>query len=105
MATVEVLGTVRDDGTLLLDASLPLPPGRVSVTIETLPEELNLPTEGLLWQTLRSIWAGQKARGHIPRTVEDVEAERQQNREDSEERHRSLERLHEESRRLREQAE
>jgi hypothetical protein len=54
---------------------------------------------------LEEIWANQKARGHTPRSEEDVESERRQVREDWEERLREIERIQAESRRLREQAE
>ena len=51
------------------------------------------------WDMMKSIWAGQAARMHVPITADEVEAERRETRASWEER----ERLQEESRRLREQ--
>jgi hypothetical protein len=52
---------------------------------------------------MKSIWAGQKARGHVPRSAEEVETDRRETRESWEERQLAIERLQQESRRLREQ--
>jgi hypothetical protein len=46
-AQVEVQGTLRDDGTLLLDETPKLPPGRVRVLVQALPAK-GPPTETLL---------------------------------------------------------
>jgi hypothetical protein len=35
-SAIEVQGTLREDGTLLLDEKLNLPPGRVKVTVEAI---------------------------------------------------------------------
>jgi hypothetical protein len=50
---------------------------------------------------MKSIWGAQKARGHVPRSVEDVEAERRELREGWARRQEAIERLQAESRRLR----
>ncbi len=55
------------------------------------------------WDMMQSIWAGQKARGFVPRSAEQVEAERRETRERWEERLQAIERLGAESHRLREQ--
>lgn len=94
-------GTIQADGTLVLDEPTKLPAGRVKVIVQTLPD---LPDGDPFWDMMRSIWAGQKARGHVPRTVAEVEGERQRNREVWAERQHEIERVQEESRRLREQA-
>ncbi len=96
---IEMQGTLREDGTLVLDRRLDLPPGRVKVLVEPLPEL----TKTDIWQVLEQIWANQRARGHVPRTKEDIDAELRASREEDEERMRALERLHEEARQARQQ--
>lgn len=71
----------------------------MTVIVQSLPA---LPAGDPFWDMMQSIWAGQKARGHVPRSVEEVEAERREMREGWEERQQAIERLQEESRRLRE---
>ena len=93
-------GTIQPDGTLVLDEPTKLPAGRVQVFVQALPE---LPEGDPFWDMMKSIWAGQKARGHVPRSAVEVEAERRETRESWEERQQAIERLQEESRRLREQ--
>ena len=97
---VVIEGTLKPDGTLELDQKPSLAPGRVQVTMVPLPE---LPADDPFWQMMKAIWGGQEARGHVPRSVAEVEAERRQIREEWEERMREIERIQEESRRLREQ--
>ncbi len=93
-------GTIQPDGTLVLDEKPNLPAGRVQVIVQTLP----VLTEGdPFWDMMKEIWDGQKARGHVPRSTEEVEAERRETRESWEERQKAIERLQEESRRLRDQ--
>jgi hypothetical protein len=93
-------GKIEPDGTLVLDQPTKLPAGRVQVIVQPLAD---LPKGDPFWDMLTSIWAGQKARGHTPRSAEEVEAERRETRESWDERQQSIERLQEESRRLREQ--
>ena len=94
-------GTIKPDGTLVLDEPANVRVGRVQVIVQALPE---LPEGDPFWDMMKSIWAGQKARGHMPRAAEEVEAERLETRESWEQRQQALERLQEESRRLRGQA-
>ncbi len=96
---IVIEGTVQPDGTLVLDEPAKLPAGRVQVIVQPLP---NLPQGDPFWDMMPSIWAGQKARGFVPRPAEQVEAERREMRERWEERLQAIERLREESRRLRE---
>ena len=77
-----VLGTLKPDGALELDEKLELPAGRVRVTVELLPDPTATPDPFLA--RMEAIWAGQKARGHVPRSEEEVEAERRALREESE---------------------
>lgn len=92
-------GIVQPDGTLVLDGSPELPAGRVQVIVRPVTVA---PPGDPFWETLRSIWADQEARGFAPRSTEQVETERREDREQWEERLQAIERLQEESRRLRE---
>ena len=94
-STIVIQGTVRPDGTLELDRNCPLPAGRVQVIIQPLPE---LPKDDPFWQRMQAIWDAQKARGHIPRSVEEVEAERRAVREEWEQRMGDIERIQERGR-------
>jgi hypothetical protein len=96
---IETQGTLREDGTLLLDQKPNLPPGRVKVTVEPV---LDL-TQTDVWQVLERIWAGQRARGHVPRSLAAIDAELAASREEDEERMQSLERIHQEGYQSRQQ--
>jgi hypothetical protein len=74
---VVVQGTVKPDGTLELDGKIPMPAGRVLVTIQP---AMQLPADDPFWQIMQGIWAEQRARGHVPRSAEEVEAERKARR-------------------------
>jgi hypothetical protein len=94
---VTLEAVVKPDGTLELGEKLSLPPGRVQITIVPMPE---LPPDDPFWQRMQALWAGQRARGHVPRSAEDVEEERQTMREEWEERMRRIERIQAEAARL-----
>jgi hypothetical protein len=98
LTEVVVEGTLRPDGTLVLDRMPNLAPGRVQVIVQRLPE---LPDGDPLWDLMKSIWGEQKARGYVPRSAEEVEAERREQRKAWARRQEAIERLQEESRRLR----
>jgi hypothetical protein len=89
---IEIQGTLREDGTLLLDQKPNLPPGRVKVIVEPI---IDL-TQTDVWQVLERIWASQRARGHIPRSREEIDAELEASRQEDEERMQALERIHQE---------
>lgn len=95
---IVVEGTLKPDGTLELDETPNLRPGRVQVTMAPIPE---LPADDPFWQRMRAIWEGQKARGFVPRTAVEVEAERRQVREEWEDRMRRIERTRAEAEALR----
>jgi hypothetical protein len=95
-------GTVHADGTLELDEKLPLPAGRVRVTVQTCDVPAP-PNQARFWALMERIWADQKARGHVPRTREEIDAEVNQLRDEVEEEARAVERLHEECQRARRQ--
>lgn len=86
--TVVVQGMVTRDGTLELAERLPLPAGRVRVTVELVPE---LPRDDPFWQRMQAIWDAQKSRGHVARSEEEVEADRRSVREEWDERMRDIE--------------
>ncbi len=90
-----VEGTLKPDGTLELDTKLALPPGRVQLVVQPLPE---LPKDDPFWQKMNQIWAGQKDRGQTPRTKEQIDAEIRALRDDAESEMQDAERLHEDCR-------
>jgi hypothetical protein len=94
-AEVFVRAVLKPDGTLELDEKPNLRPGRVQLIMVPLPE---LPKDDPFWQRMEAMWAAQKARGHIPRTVEEVEMERQRLRDESEAEIQEAMRVHEECR-------
>lgn len=95
---VEVQGTLREDGTLVLDRRPDLPPGRVKVTVQRVP-----PAEGEkpLLEFLKEIHAAQALRGHVPRSAEEIDAYLEDSRAEGE-REQLIERIQEECRRERE---
>lgn len=62
MSQVELQGTLREDGTLLLDERPGLPPGRVRVVLETVAA--SVPPAEDWWQYLRRARAELEARGY-----------------------------------------
>jgi len=95
---VVVEGTLKPDGSLELDSKPNLPPGRVQLIVQPLPE---LPRDDPFWQMMERIWADRKAAELTPRSTEEVEARRRALREDVEEEVDKAVRLQEESGRLR----
>ena len=85
---VVVHGVVKADGTLELTQPIALPPGEVQVTVETLRGS-DLPREAV-WGLLERIWADQEARGVVPRTREEIDAEVDAMRDEAEERFRDI---------------
>ncbi len=100
-AQVIVQGTLKPDGTLELDQKPNLSPGRVRVTVETVPA---LPHPARFWAMMAKIWSDLKASGHVPRSVEQIEAERQAFRDEWDEHQESLDQINLECERLRQQA-
>lgn len=79
---IVVQGLLQPDGSLVLDEKIPMPAGRVQVTVQPIVQPgPNDP----FWEMMERIWAGQKARGHAPRSAEEIEAQRQALRDQSEE--------------------
>ncbi len=98
VAAVTLEAVVKSDGTLELAEPLRLPPGRVRVTIVPIPD---LPADDPFWQRMQALWAAQRARGHVPRSQEDVEAERRAVRDEWEDRMRRIEQVQAEAARAR----
>jgi hypothetical protein len=98
---VIVEGIVKPDGTVEIPAKVNLPAGKVHVTLVPLPER---PQDDPFWQRMQKIWDGQRARGHVPQSAEEVESERLAFREEMEDEIQEAVRLQEECRRARDQA-
>jgi len=95
-------GTVRADGTLELDEKVSMPVGRVLVTVQPVVQPS---VDDPFWQRMEQIWAGQRARGHVPRTKEEIDAVLRELDEDAEVEIQAAERLSQECRLAREQTE
>ena len=67
-----VTGTLTDDHTVTLDEALPLAQGKVRLSVEPLP--VDPPAKRPHDEVIAEIWARQKARGHQPRTREEIDA-------------------------------
>ena len=85
-----VYGRLEGDGSLVLDEQLPLPPGRVQITVRT----ISTPKEGeSMMETLKRIWADQDARGYKPPSGEAMDAYLKELRSEWDERDEFLERI------------
>jgi len=72
-----VTGTLTDAQTVRLDEPLPLPAGKVRVVIEAAPEAAKQPLQDYLAQLRQR----QAARGHVPRSREEIDAQLRAERE------------------------
>jgi hypothetical protein len=90
---VVVAGTLRADGSLELDGKLNLPPGRVQLIVQPLPE---LPKDDPFWQMMRQIWAARTVAELAPRGTEDVEGRRRALRDEVDQEIEKARRLQEE---------
>src|SRR5262245_15402178 len=95
---IEIQGTLREDGTLVLDEKPNLPPGRVKVIVE--PANRTESAASDVIAVLERIHAAQILRGHVPPSVEEIDAYLADMRDD--ERDRMIEQIQEECRRERE---
>jgi hypothetical protein len=96
--SVVIRGTVLADGSLQLTDKVNLPPGPVEVVVRRAGTRQK--GEGIV-EVLARIRADQQARGHVPRSAEEVEASLRELRDEWDERDASIEALHEQSRRAR----
>lgn len=71
---IEVEATLRPDGILVPDERLPLPAGRVRLSVESVEPtgQVNAPR---FWQMMQGIWSNLQASGFQPRTREEIDAE------------------------------
>jgi hypothetical protein len=92
---ITLAGTVKADGTLELDDKVAMPEGRVLVTVQ--PAVQPAPDDAF-WKVMNEIWAGQRARGHVPRTREQIDADLRELRNDAEAEIQAVERLHQQCR-------
>jgi len=93
-----VAGTLLPDGTLELEEKVHLPAGKVQVTLIPMP---TLPQDDPFWELMQNIWAGQRSRGHVPRSAEEVDAERHLVRREWDERMAKIRRTQQEAEGLR----
>jgi coenzyme F420-reducing hydrogenase gamma subunit len=100
-AVVVVEGTVQPDGTLEVSQKVNLPAGRVHVTVQPVTEPVQ---PDRFWTMMESIWVDQRVRGRTPRTREEIDAEIDALRNESEEEMQAVERLQEDCRQARDQA-
>jgi hypothetical protein len=73
-----VTGTLTSATTVQLDEPLPLTVGKVRVVVEAPPEPAPVLT---FQQAIHAIWARQAARGHVPRSAEEIEAQIREERD------------------------
>ena len=103
LSSIEIEGVVGDDGTLVIHEKLSLPPGPVRVTVQPRPEvnpaeqpRSEMTPAEQFWAGMHAIWAGQAARGHVPREKEEIDAEIAAFRDEMEEEMREIEELYRE---------
>jgi hypothetical protein len=67
---IEIQGTLREDGTLVLDEKPNLPPGRVRVTVQPILDY----TQTDIWKFFQRIDAERAALGIKPPSKEEIDA-------------------------------
>lgn len=97
--TVVLQGIVQPDGTLQLNGKVALPAGKVQVTVSAVS------TDHPFWQMMQEIWDARQQAGLQPRSVEAIEVERQQFRDEVDEEIAEAGRLQDECQRLHQDAE
>ena len=88
-ATIVLEATVTPEGTLQLADKLPLPPGKVRITVEPLQDRQGL---GVL-EVLARVHAAQAERGFKGRSKEEIDADVRALRDEWDERMEEIERL------------
>ena len=89
---IAVRGTLKPGGVIQLDEVPPIPPGRITVILDPDPQEPPAPREDIM-TVLERTWAAREARGAVPRTSEEIDAEINAGRDESEERMQEIEAL------------
>ena len=97
-SAIEIQGTLREDGTLLLDQKPDLPPGRVKVTVQAIADY----KQTSIWQFFERLEVEREAMGIAPRSQEEIDAYLATMR-DEDERSQMIEQIQEECQRQREQ--
>lgn len=92
--TVEIQGTLREDGTLVLDQKPNLPPGRVKVMVKSIVDYKQTD----IWQFFQRMDAERKVKGVASRDPEETDAYLAGMRDDDE-RVQAIERIQAESQR------
>lgn len=100
MSTQQVVlhGQIRPDGTLQVEEKVNLPPGPVSVTVQTAPSATGKRT----LQVLEEIWAERDSRGMVGRSKEEIDAEINAMRDEDEKRMREIEAISQQASRMKE---
>jgi hypothetical protein len=96
--STEILDTLQEDGTLVLDHKPGLPAGRVRVVIQSVAPSAT-PAEAL--RVLQEIWAERKEMGLQSRSAEEIDAALNAARDEWEEDPTARERIQQEARRAR----
>jgi hypothetical protein len=96
---VQIEGVLQPDGTLVLDRKVELPPGRVRVTVQPILDYKQTP----IWKFFEQLRSEQQARGFVPRSKEEIDADIAAMREEDEERMQKIERIQDECRQSRQQ--
>ena len=78
LRTITETGTLSDKQTVILDKPVPLPNGRVRVTVEMLPPDK---VEGTFLSKLKAIRQALSANGYRPRTKAEIDAQIKEERE------------------------
>jgi hypothetical protein len=99
---IVVQGTIKPDGTLELDQTVPMPAGRVLVTVQPAIQPAQ---DDPFWQRMQAIWNDQQGRRELSRRVETVAAELEGSRDETEDEIQEAMRLQQECRQARQQAE
>jgi hypothetical protein len=99
---IVIQGTVKPDGTLELEGKVPLPAGKVSVTLQPIPE---WPEGNPFFEMVKGIWAAHAHGGPPSRTGEEAQAALRRLHDEFDEEVAEVGRLQEECRRLRLSAE
>jgi hypothetical protein len=90
-------GTLKPDGTLVLDQKPSLSPGRVTVVLRQEPETI-MPPDDPFWQRMRAIWAIPKGQTGAGDGGANALAEVRKLREELDEHQLAIERLQDECR-------
>ena len=75
-------GTLKPDGTLELDEKPNLPPGRVKVVLQAVQRKPSQVLGQGYFRVMQEIRTDQRARGHVPRSTDEVNADRQAMRQE-----------------------